>query len=185
MSGIFQHRTGIFFEHVKITLSGRTIDHTRLTETASTDTATLDLQNHAVLRTFDKWNDWFLRIRCCCHIHHDLFFNGWRYIITDRRKTFNRTIFMIRNFIEFRYIDSRNLCCLMQKVRTAPVFLFCFFIKVKKSVIDHLPFSDIEHIKEICQGLWIVDTWTAADHDRIIPGTLLRLKRNTGKIQNL
>ena len=54
MSGIFQHCTCRLFEHVDITRTCRTVNHSRLTETTSTDTAALDFQNGSVLCNLDK-----------------------------------------------------------------------------------------------------------------------------------
>ena len=73
MSGIFQHGMCIFFQTVDIPLTGRTVKHSCLAETASTDTATLDLKNHPVLRGLNKRYDRLQRIRCIRHIHYNLF----------------------------------------------------------------------------------------------------------------
>ena len=75
--------------------------------------------------------------------------------------------------------------CMMEKLFTAPAFLFCFFEKFQQFIVNDFAFSDIENIKEICQRLWILCTWTSADHDRIVPGTVNCHHRDTGKIQNL
>ena len=57
MSRIFQHCTCRLFEHIDITRTCRTVNHSRLTETTSTDTAALNLQNRSVLGYFDKRNN--------------------------------------------------------------------------------------------------------------------------------
>ena len=86
MSGIFQHGMCIFFQTVDIPLTGRTVKHSCLAETASTDTATLDLKNHPVLRGLDKRYDRLLRIRCIRHIHDDLLPDDCRCVVIYRSK---------------------------------------------------------------------------------------------------
>ena len=57
MSGIFQHLIGIApSASPGVLLTGRTVNHPGLTETAATDTAALDLQHHTVLGHLDKRN---------------------------------------------------------------------------------------------------------------------------------
>ena len=78
MSRIFEHRARIFFQSLHAAFSGRPVDHPRLTETAATDTAPLDLKHNPVLRGFDIWNDRLHRIRSIGYIHDDLLSHSLR-----------------------------------------------------------------------------------------------------------
>ena len=64
--GIAAFRRSIFF------LAHRTVQHSRLAETAAADTAALNLKHNAILRGFDKRNDRLFRIDRIRHIHHEL-----------------------------------------------------------------------------------------------------------------
>ena len=78
MSRIFEHCARIFFQSLHTAFSGRPVDHPRLTETAATDTAPLDLKHNPVLRGFDIGNDWLHRVRGIGYIHDDLFSHSFR-----------------------------------------------------------------------------------------------------------
>ena len=168
MPGIFEHDPCRFLESLHVTLPCRTVDHTRLTETAASDTATLDLQCDTVLCRLDMWND-----RC------------FRHICMLWTEGFNRTVFFVGNFIERRHIDSRNLCSFQKEVLPAAAgFLICL-ICVKQSAIDSLSLSNIKEVKKLCQWLWIISTCTATDHERIIFDTFCCPERNSTEIQKL
>ena len=76
MAGIFQH--GAWHNpsaSPKIAFSDRTVEHACLAETAAADTASLDLQHHAVLGGLQiRERQGLLRIIGVRHIHDDLLF---------------------------------------------------------------------------------------------------------------
>ena len=65
MSRILQHfaRASLFRALLDITRTCRTVNHSSLTETTSTDTAALNLQNRSVLCNLDKRNNRLLTDR--------------------------------------------------------------------------------------------------------------------------
>ena len=63
--------------------------------------------------------------------------------------------------------------------------MFPFLICIKKLIINHFSFSDVEHVEEIRQRLRIIGAGTASYDKRIIQSTITAVKRDPGKIQHL
>ena len=62
----------VYKRQLQIPLSGGTVQHTGLAETTSADTASLNLQYHAVLGCLDKRNHRFLRVTGSGDVKHQL-----------------------------------------------------------------------------------------------------------------
>ena len=62
MAGIFQHVHGVLFKTRQVPFPHRTVKLAGLTESASSDTAPLDFQNHPVLGNLNKRNHRLLGI---------------------------------------------------------------------------------------------------------------------------
>ena len=98
-----------------------------------------------------------------------------------------RSVFFIRHLIEGRHIDSRQSAPLSLKIPVLAAAL-CPSLLYKDpavGIIDRFTLSDIEQIKELCQRLRIVGAGTAADHNRIILGTVYVHAAGSGQIQDL
>ena len=118
MPGIFEHDPCRFLESLHITL---------LTETAASDTATLDLQSDTVLCCLDMRNNrCFQLVVVSVHVDDELFFYFFRHICMLWTERFDRTVFFISNFIERRHIDPRDLCGFQKEILPAAAgFLIC------------------------------------------------------------
>ena len=186
MSCVLKHDPCRFLQSLHIAFSCRPVDHACLTETTAADTASLDLQGDTILSRLDMRNNrCFQFVVIFVHIDNELFFHLLRHAFVFRSKRLNRTVFFVGNFIERRHIDSRDLCCFQKKILSAAAILLVGLICIKQSIIDSLSLSNIKEIKELCQRFRIVGTCAAADHQRIILGTLCCLKRDSAKIQKL
>ena len=186
MTCIFQHNTRRFFQSFHITFTGRTVDHTCLTETTASNAASLDLKSYTVLCCLNVRNNRCLHSTIFfLHINDQLFLNLLRNIIHRRCKGCDRTIFFIGNFIERRNINSRNLSCCQKKILPAASSLFIGLVSIKKCIINSFSLSNIEQVKKRCQWLRIIRTGTATDHNREILTTVCALQRDTTEIQYL
>ena len=167
MTGVLQHGSCRLFQLLHVTFTERSVDHTCLAETASTDTSTLDFQSDTVLGGLDKRNHWFLNWTVSLvHIHDqlllDLLGNSW----AVGSKGSNGTVFLIGNIIKGWNINSRNLSCFHKEVFPAASCCLIGLICVKKSIIDSLTLSNIKQVEKRGQWLWIICTCTAANDDR-------------------
>ena len=127
----------VLSEHSTVSLSGRTVDHTCLAETAAADTATLDLQYHTVLCCFDKRNNrCFPDKKPLSHPVTICFCNRFRHIIINRFKGCNGSVLLIRYFIEGRHIDTRQSG--LPHVRNSSRLhlpVLHFFIKIQQFIV--------------------------------------------------
>ena len=167
MPGILKHSAGILLQGLYIPLSGGTVQHSRLTETAPADTAPLNLQYHTVLGDLDKRNHrshGVIGIRKVCN--HLLLDRLLRMGIR-RRKRGDRSVLLIFCPIELRNIDSFDLCCFLQVVLSGTTMLLVLLICIKKLIVNRLPFSDVEHIKKVSQRFRVIGAGSASDHNRI------------------
>ena len=178
MSGAFQHCFGVLLQALHIALSGRTIQHACLTETASADTSSLNFQNDTVLCCFDERNDRGLWIRCFGYVQYHLFFDHRWCMLVVRCKGSKRSVFMVCGIVKHRHIQSFDLCGAFQKFDTALSCCPILFIGIQQFVVDSLPFSDIENIKKFCQWFRIIRTWTSSDNDWICLTTVTTVVRN-------
>ena len=185
MSCILQHPAGIFFQNLYIPLPGGPVQHAGLTETAATDTASLDLQHHPVLSHFNKRNHRGFRIRSRCYIHHHLLVDPLPGMRIYRRKRGQCSVFMVGSLVEERHVDPFNLRCSLQVVLSGTTTFFHFLIGVQQLVVDRLSLSDIEKVKEFCQRLRIVGAGSPSDHNGVFPGPVRGVQRDPGQIQDL
>ena len=165
MSCVGKHFSGIFLKHGHIPLSDRPVKLSGLAETASSDTAPLNLKHHPVLRHFDEWHHRFVRVMGVGHIHHNLFENGVRRLIIQLTALFDRAVFLIDLFIKPRHIDTGNLGGTFQKVQAGTAIFSVCQIPVKKGTVLGLALSDIEQIEEISDGLRVITAGAAANDD--------------------
>ena len=116
MPRVLEHCTRVFFQRLHTALSGRTVDHPRLTETAAADTSPLDLKHDSVLRGFDIGNDRLHRIRSIGHIHDYLLphFRRSRGIVGNKGS--DRAVFVVCHIIKLRYIEPLDPGCLAQEL---------------------------------------------------------------------
>ena len=186
MSCIFQHDTCGFFQSLHITFTGRTVDHSCLAETTSTDTSSLDFQSYTILCSFDMWNN-----RCfhctvfLLHIYNQLFLDFFRNASLCWSKGCDRAVFFIGNFIKRWNINSRDLSCCQKKISPAAASFLIGLISIKKSIINRLALSNIEQVKKRRQRLRIIRTGTTTDHNREILTTVRTFQRNPAEIQYL
>ena len=95
-----------------------------------------------------------------------------------RRHRLDRAVLFIGHVIKCRYIDSWNLCRLLQKFLPAAAARLDLLVAVDQVKINHLALAHIEEIKKRRDRLRIVGTRTAADNDRILLGTIFCMERN-------
>ena len=185
MTGVFQHFHGIFFQDFHVTFSDRTVQLTSLTETAAADTASLDLQNHSVLRDLNIGNHRLHRIKAVRHIRYQFLADGGGNASFCRPEGSDGAILMISGLIEPGGIHSGQFRSPAQKFFSAGLLVPTLFIEIDQRTILGLSLSDIENIKEIRNGLRIVGAGTAADDDRTVIPTFCSQQRNARQIQNL
>ena len=174
-----------FFKSFYIFLTIRTIDHTSLAETASTDTASLYFQNNTILCRFNKWNNWLFRINRSGKIHIHLFLYRCWNVIVFWSKCSNCTIFLIRHLIQRWYINSFDFSRFMQEFLTGIVTFLHLFIQIKESIILCFALSDIKAIKKVCNRLRIISTWSACQYNWIIIFPVFGIQWNLRQIKNL
>ena len=186
MSGFLQHDPRRLLQCFHIPFSGRAADHSRLTETAAADTASLDFQSYSVLCRLNKRNHRsFQPVVVLFHIQNKLFFYHGRYSRTVRRKRGDGSVLFICDIIEGRNVNSRNFCRFQKEILSGAALLFIFFICVKQSVVGGFSFSYVKQIEKRRQRLRIISAGSSADHQRIFFTSLLCFQRDPGEIQKL
>ena len=128
MSGTFEHFISMLFQTLQTSLTGGSVKHTRLTETASSDTAALNFQNYTVLRHFYKWHQGGFRIGGRSHICLHLLIHRSRYICANWFKSCNCTIFLISHLIQPRHINATDLRSFDQEFFSGTAFFTASFI---------------------------------------------------------
>ena len=186
MSCIFQHDTCGFFQSLHITFTGRTVDHSCLAETTSTDASSLDFQSHTILCSLDMWNNRCLHCTIFFfHIYDQLFLDFFRNTFLSWYKRRNRAVFFIGNLIKRWNINSRNLSCCQKEISPTAPGLLIGLISIKKSIVNRLALSNIKQVKKRRQRLRIIRTGTTTDHNREILTTVRTFQRNPAEIQYL
>ena len=104
ITGIVKHFDGIVLEHCNIPLPDRFIQLSRLAETASADTSSLNFKHNPVLCAFNKWHNGLFGIICIRNILDKFFYDCPRNIRSCWQKRLNRTVFVVRHLIKPRYI---------------------------------------------------------------------------------
>ena len=168
----------IFFPERFIELSG-------LTESASSDASSHDLEHNSVLSYLDIGDNRFGRIKNIRYFQTHLFFDGFGNIIIYRKHGFNSAVFRVFDIIKSRNIDTWHLCTGMKEIFPRSAVCLTFFIIIKDLSVSCLAFTYIEYVKKVRDRLRIVCTRSSAYDNWIIPCSVFCQKRNLRKIQNL
>ena len=101
------------------------------------------------------------------------------------RKGTKRSVLIVFRIVKGRDIHAGKLSRFLQEIHPAAAIFPVFLIDIEQAVILGLPFSDIEQIKKLRQGLRIVSAGTTADHNGICFRPVAGMEGNSRQVQNL
>ena len=138
-------------QHLRLTLTHRTVDHTCVAETAATAAATENLQHDAVMNDFTERNNRRGREIYAVHILYNTLLDNSRNILAQRLNCLKSTIFVIFRFIEGRYINALDFYHSLQEFLSAAGFAFTLPLLVATHYLNQnlFAFTDNSKIEEI------------------------------------
>ena len=174
-------------QHLRFALAHRTINHTGMAETATTTTATENLQHDAVMNDFTERNNRRGREIYAVHILYNTLLDNSRNILAQRLNCLKGTIFIIFCFIEGRHINALNFYHTLQKFLSAARFAFTFPLLVATHYLNQnlFAFTNNSKIEEISQRLRVVHAGTAYNDKSICISTVLSHQRYATQIKHV
>ena len=165
-------------------LSYRTVNHTRLTKTAATYTASVNLLGNSIVYRFYVRHYKFIRIRCLVHILYDAFFYLARYVGGLRRIRLYGAVFIIRNLVKRGNVKALNMRKLTQKCLLCISAAF-LHINIKRHHFGQslLALTYRKDVEKVRKRLGVIGTRAAADNYRKAIISIRCKKRNFGKAQ--
>ena len=139
-----------------------TIYHSGLTESAASDTTSLDFKHNPILCCFYKRNDRSFRVYRISQIHLNLFFYILWHIIIDRVKWIYRSVIFVCDCIQRWYVYTRDFWCFTQKFIAVISAFFLFLVQVKKRIVAYFSLTYIKYVKKISDRFRVIWTWTTA-----------------------
>ena len=167
-------------QYLRLTLTHRTINHTCMAETATTATATENLQHNTVMDNLTERNNRRGREIYAVHILYNTLLDNSRNILTQRLNCLKGAVLIIFRFIEGRYINAFDFYYALQEFLSAAGFAFTFPLLVATHYLNQnlFAFTDNSKIEEISQRLRVVHTGTAYNNKGICIGTILCKQRH-------
>ena len=174
-------------QHLRLTLTHRTVNHTCMAETAATAAATENLQHDAVMNDFTERNNRRGREIYAVHILYNTLLDNSRNILAQRLNCLKGAVLIIFCFIEGRYINALDFYHTLQKFLSAAGFAFTLPLLVATHYLDQnlFAFTDNSKIEEISQRLRVVHTGAAYNNKGVCISTILSQQRHATQIKHI
>ena len=174
-------------QHLRLTLTHRTINHTCVAETATTAAATENLQHNTVMDNLTERNNRRGREIYAVHILYNTLLDNSRNILTQRLNCLKGAVLIIFCFIEGRYINAIDFYHTLQEFLSAAGFAFTLPLLVATHYLNQnlFAFTDNSKIEEISQRLRVVHAGTAYNNKGICISTILSQQRYTTQIKHI
>ena len=187
ITGIIYQLTRQVHQHLRLTLTHRTINHTGMAETATTAAATENLQHNTVMDNLSERNNRRCREIYAVHILYNTLLNNSRNILAQRFNCLKGAVLIIFCFIEGRHINALDFYHALQKFLSAAGFAFTFPLLVATHYLNQnlFAFTDNSKIEEISQRFRVVHTGAAYNNKGVCIGTVLSKQRYATQIKHI
>ena len=174
-------------QHLRLALPHGAIHHARMAEAAAAATAAENLQHNAVMNTFTKGHNGRSGKIHAVHVAYHTLINYSRRIFRHGLHCFNSIILVIFHLVEGGHVNAADLDNLLQEALASPRLTGTLPRLVGLHNLRHYLFALTNNgeVKKIGQGLRVIHTGTAHDHQWVLLGTLRCQNRHAAQIQHV